>query len=222
MVGKSHVAFGAITGAALSAFVISKTGSMEMQFINIPLVLIGSLLPDIDNPESSIGIKFPITSRILNKAFGHRFFIHSLFFLALIYLTMYYFTKPFAIIIGAFLAIFIFKSLRMSLVPKILFGPIIAFAITAILVSNSFLLITGLFFGFLGHTFLDLFTADGSGILFPILPKISLCDVASGDPKKFNFRELMFCISVGIICASLIFLFKDSKGAEFLCNYLTQ
>ena len=42
-------------------------------------VLIGALLPDIDEPNSIMGRKFPIISETLNKVLGHRGAIHSIF-----------------------------------------------------------------------------------------------------------------------------------------------
>ncbi len=222
MVGKSHLAFGAITGAALSTFVISKTGSANMQVIAIPLILIGSVLPDIDNPESTMGHKFPMLSKIINKIFGHRLFIHSVFCLALLYALIYLFPKIMAIIIATFLTILIFKSLKLPLIIKLIIGIPISLSLMLILISNVFLLIVGICFGFLGHTFLDLFTADGSGILYPIIPKISLRNVPSGKPGSLNLEELVFCIFMGIIIAGLIYIFKDTKGFLLLCEYLTR
>lgn len=53
--------------------------------------LLGSLLPDIDHPNSALGSKVPIISRCLNKVLGHRWATHSLvvnvpFYLILIFI----------------------------------------------------------------------------------------------------------------------------------------
>ena len=222
MVGKSHLAFGAITAAALSTFVISKTGSVSMQAASIPLVLIGSILPDIDNPQSTMGNKFPIISRILNKIFGHRFFVHSVLFLVLIYACMRFFAETTMLIICILLGILLFKSIKLPLLLKIILGPPLALTGTMFLTKNTYLFTTCICFGFLGHSFLDLFTTDGSGILFPILPKISLRNVKTGEPGKLNLGELFFCCTVALAFSGIIYFLKDTKIMEILCNYLTQ
>lgn len=51
-------------------------------------VLIGSLLPDIDEPNSSIGRKTIGISNIINVFFGHRGITHSILFIALIAIAM--------------------------------------------------------------------------------------------------------------------------------------
>ncbi|MBU1711452.1 MAG: metal-dependent hydrolase [Proteobacteria bacterium] len=54
-------------------------------------VYFGSLLPDIDEPESRIGRKFPIVSNVIKSIFGHRGITHTLAFpLLFIVLSIYF------------------------------------------------------------------------------------------------------------------------------------
>lgn len=43
--------------------------------------ILGCLLPDIDHPQSWIGQRFKLFSKIIFKIFGHRKFTHSIFFI---------------------------------------------------------------------------------------------------------------------------------------------
>ncbi|MFE6168616.1 metal-dependent hydrolase [Viridibacillus arvi] len=82
MTGNTHILGGITAGLAFA------------QISNYdPLVLIGSsvvgaLIPDICHSGSKIGRTFRITSKIVNKIFGHRSFTHSLLFLLLMSFVM--------------------------------------------------------------------------------------------------------------------------------------
>ena len=52
--------------------------------------VLGSLLPDIDKKNSSLGKKFPKVSTMLNKTVGHRTMTHSIPFVLLVYILLYY------------------------------------------------------------------------------------------------------------------------------------
>lgn len=47
--------------------------------------IVGSVLPDIDQPSSKVGQSLPFVSRAMREVFGHRGFCHSLLFLLVIY-----------------------------------------------------------------------------------------------------------------------------------------
>ena len=72
---KTHVAFGILGGAIAYPFV---GGDI---FIFYTLVIIGSILPDIDHQNSSINKLMPVTN-ILPKIFKHRGLFHSVFAVA--------------------------------------------------------------------------------------------------------------------------------------------
>lgn len=78
MRGTQHLHFGVVTGAA-AASCIAFTGLVNPLSV-VPFVVlsgIGSLLPDIDSPESKIGQRFPFLSNFIKKKFGHRTITHA-------------------------------------------------------------------------------------------------------------------------------------------------
>lgn len=78
MRGTSHLFFGFFTAAA-TALDLGYTENFVFG------ACIGSLLPDIDQPNSIIGQGLPVCSTVINKIYGHRGFTHSFLFPALIY-----------------------------------------------------------------------------------------------------------------------------------------
>lgn len=62
----------------------SMNGSVE-QLLSVPLCMTGALLPDIDLPNSRLGMNIKPVSWLANKFFGHRTFFHSPMFLFLIW-----------------------------------------------------------------------------------------------------------------------------------------
>lgn len=80
MKGKIHLGLGIFIG-------ISSTVALNTSMIDgclfVASTMIGSLLPDIDLPNSKISQKIPIIPTLINKCFGHRGFIHSPSFLLL-------------------------------------------------------------------------------------------------------------------------------------------
>ena len=79
MLAKSHIALGLLGGLGVVTF-------SQNSVILLPLVVFGSILPDIDEPRSFIGRKFPIISHIVSFSFTHRGFTHFLIFPLLIFL----------------------------------------------------------------------------------------------------------------------------------------
>lgn len=86
MLAKSHLSLGLVGGILIyplsESFSITKGEYLGMI---LPLVLLGSIFPDIDEPRSFIGRKFPLISRIVSLSFSHRglthFFIIPLIFI---------------------------------------------------------------------------------------------------------------------------------------------
>jgi len=74
MMARTHLAFGALAAVVLAPF---------FSYGNIwrfgVLVLFGSLLPDIDHPQSRYGRKIKPISYPISWLFGHRGFMHSLY-----------------------------------------------------------------------------------------------------------------------------------------------
>ena len=75
MLGNTHIV-GGITASLAFAQI-----SSESPLVLVGAGVVGALLPDICHSGSKIGRMFPISSKIVNKLFGHRSFTHSLLFL---------------------------------------------------------------------------------------------------------------------------------------------
>ncbi|MFH1520718.1 MAG: metal-dependent hydrolase [Candidatus Micrarchaeota archaeon] len=73
---RTHLAFGILCGLFALPFV---KGIHWIVFF--ALVMLGSLFPDIDHPQSKIGRKVGFVSKLANTLGGHRGMTHSAFFL---------------------------------------------------------------------------------------------------------------------------------------------
>ena len=87
MMGRTHMAFGLLT--SLVALPLAQTN----KYIFISLVVLGSLLPDIDCPNSKISKKAKTLSKAIHALFGHRGFFHTIFMGAIVYLVIIYLTS---------------------------------------------------------------------------------------------------------------------------------
>jgi inner membrane protein len=78
MKGSSHIVFGTLLGAGTQYV----TGLPMTTFLSYPSyyggLFLGSLLPDMDHPQSYLGRRTYPLSVLINKSFGHRGFTHSL------------------------------------------------------------------------------------------------------------------------------------------------
>ena len=84
---KGHLKGGLATGMGLLLFAES-LGLSPLSFTGILQLsiscLAGSLLPDIDHPQSILGRRLPFISKPIHKCFGHRSFTHSIGFLCMV------------------------------------------------------------------------------------------------------------------------------------------
>lgn len=81
MLAKSHISLGLLGGIVAYPLALKLNISQEFYLtLLLPLILLGSLLPDIDEPRSFIGRKLPFISRIVSLSFSHRGFTHFLLF----------------------------------------------------------------------------------------------------------------------------------------------
>jgi inner membrane protein len=87
MIAVTHQTFGLTFGLIaillLQIFGIKPEGLVDSTFYYF-LVLLGSLLPDIDTYNSKLGRKVPLLSVLIKVIFGHRGITHSLLFVALV------------------------------------------------------------------------------------------------------------------------------------------
>jgi len=81
--GRTHMAIGLLAGLILYPLL------GQTWYIFIPLVILGSLLPDVDHQNSKINRILPIT-RWIPKVFEHRGFFHSIFPAIIMYTALYY------------------------------------------------------------------------------------------------------------------------------------
>lgn len=88
MLAKSHISLGLLGGIIAYPLTEKLNITKEAYFtLLLPLVLLGSLFPDIDEPKSVIGRKLPLLSKIVSLSFSHRGFTHFLAF-PLIFITL--------------------------------------------------------------------------------------------------------------------------------------
>jgi len=85
MMFKTHVVFGFLVGLFLIQFMHPAN-----QILFMTLVVLASILPDIDHPDSKLGKKV----KIIGFLFEHRGFFHSVFALVLFSFPVFYFLNP--------------------------------------------------------------------------------------------------------------------------------
>lgn len=93
MLFKTHIAFGFLLGLLGIEFL-----KPENQLLFMTIVLISSIFPDIDHPNS----KFGKNIKIIGFLFEHRGFFHSFIFLALVNIPLFLYLKQYLILIYAF------------------------------------------------------------------------------------------------------------------------
>ncbi len=92
MTFRSHITLGIIGGFTLT-YMPNFVPYKESDIIAVlPLIALGSIFPDIDEPNSYIGKRMPGFSHIVSMLFGHRGFTHFLAFPAILcFLGVYFF-----------------------------------------------------------------------------------------------------------------------------------
>lgn len=89
MQSSSHLTIGAITATICSKYEIINSDS-----IDILLLILGSILPDIDHPRSIVGSRAWFISKSISRSFGHRGITHSFLGMALVFLPLHLFNLP--------------------------------------------------------------------------------------------------------------------------------
>ena len=82
MSGSAHMAMGVFIGAMVVYVARPKVVESAVIF---GITTTAILLPDIDEPRSKIGRRYPVISFIIHFLCGHRYLIHSPFLLAILY-----------------------------------------------------------------------------------------------------------------------------------------
>ena len=101
MTGKTHFTYALITSVACC--IQFDVASPEVFLAGS---LIGSLLPDIDHKESTIGKLIPLVSKKINKKFGHRKLFHYPVFYALLFAILYFLGINTWLVVGLTLGVF--------------------------------------------------------------------------------------------------------------------
>jgi inner membrane protein len=155
MEGRSHLLVGLTAGVVLDSF-FHISGDPLTAVKTVPLALVankaiyyfsvgfGALLPDIDNARSTMGHKFGIVSKEIQRIAGHRTIFHSLLGLA----------------IGSLLAIGLERVVIYFLDKQNLSVP-------ASFVGASHLVFFGVLFGCIMHIAADALTFGGVPLFWP-------------------------------------------------------
>lgn len=152
MLAPTHIVF----GTALSLIVLAVFGlSSSLHWSIIFCAIIGSLLPDIDLPKSSIGKLVTPLSKAIEKRFGHRTITHSLLAWALVSVVFASFV---------FLFTFIFNTVTDTPIQNL---------------NLQIRWISAFSIGYFSHLLLDMFNPSGVPLFWPNPTR----DVALGNPK---------------------------------------
>lgn len=95
MKGKNHLITGVLGGTAAAVFTYN--GNLIASGILLAASTLGSVVPDIDLPNSTLGKKIKPISFIINKLFGHRTITHTPLWLIPLFLLLQFFissSKP--------------------------------------------------------------------------------------------------------------------------------
>lgn len=77
MRGKAHLATGLIAGLVAAISTVSATTQIAESIALTVAAAVGSLIPDMDLPTSTVGKKLKPISWTVNKMFGHRTITHA-------------------------------------------------------------------------------------------------------------------------------------------------
>ena len=155
MEGRSHILVGLtaaiavdsllhLSGPTLMLATSLSAGLLVKKVVFFSMVVLGSLLPDIDNAHSTLGHKLGFVSREIQHVAGHRRFCHSLLGLAL----------------GGLVALALEQLVIYLLAQK-------GLVIPARFVGGSHLVVVAVLFGALTHLAADSLTEGGVPLLWP-------------------------------------------------------
>jgi inner membrane protein len=86
MLARTHAAFGFLSALVMQSFL-----TVKEPIVFFILVMLGALLPDIDQPNSKLSNKVKPIAKVISKVSKHRGIFHSLFFALLLPGLVYYF-----------------------------------------------------------------------------------------------------------------------------------
>lgn len=207
MKGMTHLSFGLATGISSAILLSSIMPTNEEKIAFITGSAVGALIIDIDNNQSIIGRDLAPFSTIIQKIFGHRYFVHSPLFVALFYFGFNYLVKNSIIYSQGFIEKFNIAILICAILSFIsnlkdhkgLKTSILVFIITITLadlcLKNIKFAFYGTILGMCGHLLLDLFTKKGDPLLYPIRFKAKQTEEEKEQNKKPKYKVKHFSLS---------------------------
>lgn len=167
MMGKTHLTIGFAYGVLLLPRVV--TG--EVAPIDYGLILsglaLGSLMPDLDHPQSMITARVPLAGWIVSRLVSHRGILHSILGLGL-------------------------WSIAVGLVTS---GVITTGTLLGLSVQASFVnLGAGFLTGYFLHILADIVTTGGVRLFYPAQLKVSLRLMSTGGLAEYAFRVLLILL----------------------------
>lgn len=124
MLGKQHMIFGFTSGLTAGCY-LCEVGSLPFGYVFgfAALSAVGSLLPDIDTPESLLGRKIKPISKPLNNTIGHRTYTHSVALWTILTIVAYLKLTPiwWSLFIGA-IGHLLLDALTLNGVPLFIIG----------------------------------------------------------------------------------------------------
>lgn len=212
----AHVVGGACAGVVTSSVMISNPLSVEgciASGILIGASMWGSLLPDVDHPESTFGKKIPAISEFISATGGHRGITHApiiyVILLGLMLLVNDDYLKL-ALVVGIeyFIAkVIIYAIYKLKIIKKqytlhllfFLFMAFLTFKFNNCLDILYVQMIIGIFVGALSHIFMDSLTKGGTPWVYPFRKKkfrILKLKTGKDDGKGI---AIVFALTIGFI-----------------------
>ena len=188
---RTHQIGGVCTGIAVGRILAPAPYNNEsLFFIGIVTVAsaFGSLLPDIDEPNSKIGQKVKIISGLIKSTFGHRGLMHSLLMTVLLFISLELSRKRFFLDYNNEITLVTYGLMALGLTTlivktfhykkkglakwttiSIIMCILILLKVYIPITHGTYLewCIIGLITGYLSHLFLDSLTESGVPLLYP-------------------------------------------------------
>lgn len=169
MMGKTHIIIGVTFGLGLLP-AVSRGDYTTGQFLfTMSGLTIGSLLPDIDHPQSIIARQIPLVGGLVGNLAGHRGFFHSIMGIASIFVLL-------ATLVG-------FSTDSLS-----------ALGIDTGQIPLHF--VAGMFVGYFLHIMADMLTVSGVKLFYPVKKNISLGLFTTGGIGEFILRWGLIALCV--------------------------
>lgn len=101
MLGRQHVQFALVASAASYFALHTQIADFGDPVLFIGTAAVGSLIPDLDSPTSTLGRLVPPVSHIIAKLFGHRGLTHDVIFIGILtVLSLYFYPMMFGFWFG--------------------------------------------------------------------------------------------------------------------------